>query len=285
MGKYWERPTHLTAIRAVATAKTMNLRRDPPVFPYEVIWEDFDPLRTIGWEYLRSRAPQYSRVLSFPDIPNLKFSSCKKEVLVRLIKESLGREPSEAIVEKFGLLAGFHLSGQFQKNMRIDLGGQRPVLKRLEQAARELWEVTNAVSAEVRTLILQLHQVEPETLVPKDKTLHISDVLCEAYDIARISERILKQTRPLKTGRRPHFWRDTTVRLAAAAIEEEFGSPIKTSRGNHENPQPHFSNAAGVLLRRFLGLLEPRTDEALIVKSLVRVRKQAGARKNSGECA
>ena len=282
MGKYWERLPRLTAIRPVATAKSMNLRRDPPVFPFEVIWEDFDPLRTIEWEHLRSRSRQYSRVLAFPDIPNLKFSSCGKEALVILIKESLGREPSETIVEKFQLLAGFHLSGQFQRNMRIDLEGQRQVLKRLEHAAWELWEVTNAVSAEVRILILQLHQVEPETLVPKDKPLHISDVLCEAYDIARISERILKQTRPVKTGRRPHFWRDTTVPLAALAIEEEFGSPITTSRGNRKNPQPHFSNAAGVLLRRFLGLLEPRTDEALIVTSLARARKQAEAHKNSG---
>lgn len=260
----------------------MNSGRDPPVFPYERVWEDFSPVRVIEWESLQRQSRQYRRVFSFPDLDHLKFSAASEEAIRKLAERSLGHWPSDSLVSKLYLLAGWHLTDQFQKTLKIDLENQRQVLKRLERSARDFWSVANSVPGEVRVLLTSLHKIEPDTFLGGQQELRISDILCEAYDVALVAARAHADISPKRTGRRPHFRRDTAVRLAAMAIEEEVGAPIRTSRGNSTSPALHFTNAGGVLLRGFLKLLEPLTDEAQIVQSLVRVRKKQETKKNVG---
>lgn len=244
----------------------------PPVFPYWLIWEEFSP-RSIQWEDLEANLPDYELLFNvaksgFPDIPAID-----EQLLARAAENALHRKPSERLISKLHLLAGWQLTGEAQRQLQTDLNHQRGEMKNLERAADALWEAIGRISP-CASILERMRENESGGWLPKGPPMRLSDLGRAARDVSLVAARAYDQSRPKKTGRRPEVRRDTTIRLGAEAIETETGKLITISRGKNARPRPHFTNEPGHLLRDFFKLVEPRTDEALLVQSLVRARGQ-----------
>lgn len=250
----------------------MKSDEEVPVFPYEVIWEEFAPSAVVNWEYLEGDEDQYRLVFSIGRVRNRAIPIVNETVLRKLAEQALGRDPSKRLIAQLYLLAGWQVTGPFRKEGSIDLQSQRVAMRNLEIAAFGLWEASNRISAHVAVLLPMLHSVEPERLLAEGVELDVHEIGRAAYDISLVAGRAFRDTKPKTTGRRSEFRRDATVRLGTEAIEVETGEPIAISRGNAACATPHFTNAGGRLLRDLFKLLEPKTDEGLILQSLVRTR-------------
>ena len=257
----------------------MDSGEDPPRFPYEIIWEEFAPAM-LNWETLEGDRTNFDDLFFLIRSSHTDLPVVSAEMLNDMASKALSRLPSTNLVSKLYLLAGWRLTSEFWKQFKIDLASQRLELKKLEKAAFALWKATNGLSTHSAAVLPWLHSLEPNRLVPKGRELNVSDVGQAAYDLSLVAARAYSDTQP-ETGRQPEFRRDTVVHMAAEVIEKETGEAIQTSRGNKADPSPHFTNAGGMLLREFLKLLEPKTDERLVVQSLARVRRRSRVQNNS----
>ncbi len=258
----------------------MNSGDDPPVFPYEIIWEEFDPDLELDWESLAVRSDS-DLIFEIAKSGYFPIPFVDHPMLEALARKALGTELSEPFISKLYVVAAWQVTGEFRRLMRMDLRGQRPELKRLQVAAVEFWKATGRVSGHVKALFPWLHAAEPERLLPRGTEIDLDALRRAAYDVSLVAERAHADTKPSRTGRMPEMRRDISVRFAAEAIGAETGEPLATSRGNNQVPAPHFTNPGGFLLRDFFKLVDPRTDERLVVQSLLRVRARATPKKNS----
>jgi hypothetical protein len=259
----------------------MDRDERPPVFPYQTVWEEYGPAKFIHWESLQCNADQYRILFQLADTGIAEIPEVTEAALDHLVEQSLKRLPSPTLSSRLYLLAGWQVEGQFRAQIGIDLASQRRAIKRLQSAAEEFRHAANRLSGHVQIVLEWVHLVEPDRLLPEGRELDLFDLGLAAHDLSLAAARMYEDTKPERTGRRLQMRRDTTVRLAAEAIEEETGEPITMSRGNTACPAPHFTNAGGRLLRDFFKLVDPKTDERLIVQSLGRVRKRAELQKNS----
>lgn len=259
----------------------MNNRREPPVFPYQLIWEEFAPEEAVRWEDLEGKSEALQIIFVGAELGIIDVPIVNARVIDELVERYLGRPPSPSLNHRLLLIAAWQVVGQFRRQIGIDLAGQRPLLKSLHDASFHLWQVLGRISGLVEGILPRLASVEPERLLSEGEEFSIMDLRCATHDLALAAQRAYEDTKPRKTGRRPEMRRDTTIRFAANAIEEETGERIRTSRGNNATPTPHFTNAGGHLLRGFFKVLEPKIDEALIVQAFGRVRRQTKLHKNS----
>ena len=188
---------------------------EPPVFPYSIIWEEFAPSAEVSWETLEAQSDEYEALFAIAKSGKFEIPFVDKTMIEQLASETLGRAPSEPLVSRLHLLAGWQISGEFRKEVGIDLRGQHPALKRLEVAAFELWQASGWISGHVAAILPWLHAVEPERLLPRGRDLDVHDIGIAAYDLSLAAARAYQDTKPKKTGRRPDLRRDSTVRFAA----------------------------------------------------------------------
>ena len=239
-------------------------------FPYQVIWEEIDPFCAIGWETLELKREEYEAIFSLAKSGDKGIPYVDERILDELARQALGKTPTQSLISRLYLLAGWQVTGQFQSLYNMDLKHQRAELKRLQRAAQEFWEASLRLSGHSKFLLSSLRHSEAGHL--QDGQLDIDHIANEAHDISLVARRVYEDTSPKKVGRRTELRRETTVGLAAEAIEAETGEPITSSRGKADNPAPHFTNAGGFLLKDFFRLVVPKLDERLLVQSLERVR-------------
>ena len=257
----------------------MKLGDEISHFPYQVIWEEIDPFSAIGWETLELKREEFEAIFRLAKSGDKGIPYVDETILDELARPALGKAPTQSLISRLYLLAGWQVTGQFQSLHKMDLKQQRAELRRLHRAALEFWEASLRLSGHSKFLLSSLRHSEAGHL--QDGQLDIDYIANEAHDILLVARRVYEDTSPKKVGRRTEFRRETTVGLAAETIEAETGEPITSSRGNGDNPAPHFTNAGGLLLRDFFKLVAPKLDERLLVQSLVRVRARRKTQKNS----
>jgi len=240
----------------------MKSAQEKPVFPYDLIREEFPPDKRIAWEDLARHENAYTRMFALSHAAQVPIPILDKESARGLAERAIGRPPSEILLSRLYLLAGWQIMTGFRDILALDLRTQRAALKRLQQTAFDFWKAQNQLSGEMAAVLSSLHADDPDRLMHRSHKLDFSLLGCATYDLYSVCKRALDETSPRRTGRDSAWRRDTTVRLATELIEAETGTPLTTSRGNATNPAPHFTNGGGILLRDFFKLVDPRTDEA-----------------------
>lgn len=94
------------------------------------------------------------------------------------------------------------------------------------------------------------------------------------HDLSVVSDRVVRDTAPRRTGRGEEYVRDTAIRLAIEAASSAGLDDLTISRGTSANPEPHLKGRAGQYLSGFFALIPPNLSGGSLIPIIERVHRR-----------
>lgn len=146
------------------TEEALDSADEPPVFPYDILWEEFGAL-PVNLSDLAGNGKDYD--LMFEVAEKLEFGTphIDRQTL-RQWAENLGVNlPSaEKLVEDCYVIAGWYLSPKWRASMDTDFQSTRAQLDRVAEAARLLDDALGEIDPRVLAALEFVRAVEPDLL-------------------------------------------------------------------------------------------------------------------------
>jgi len=249
----------------------LTKREDPPVFPYDLIWEA-DGDEPLKLEALAANEADYRvrfdvlRRLHAGETPYVDL-----DILHALVQRlGLADEQCSRLSRDLFLVSGWYLEPAHQKQLRSDRARVRKALSKLASLAGQLSEQLSRLPPIPAAALDYVRSMEPGIIDP-DHRFDLPALDDSLHDLSLCAKRMSADLG--RDGGRPNKRvRDVALKLAVDAIEDASGQRVAVSRAGTVKSQPYFAGQAGEVLGAFFRLLEPGVNAVRLARRLEEIR-------------
>ena len=258
----------------------MKTAGEPPVFPYQIIWEDFRE-EPVSFKHLASNKEEYQILSDVAWKIDSKAPRLDKQQIHQMVSGlNLVKSAEETLEYKLILVGGYYLALKQRAVFQLDLFSSRDILIKAAASSEKLEQIIFRLPPKAAAVLEYVKSVEPDVIDRDGSFLNLAQT---AHDFALSAKRFVHDTAPKQTGRRSQFIRDDAIRLTISALREAGLNKLTISRGTKQKPDWHFEGDLGVSVRDFFAIIEPGIQERAFAPIVDKVRRKTMKTTSTGK--